>query len=113
MHIYQVLQSVYGILMTLEVRDAVDPMSTLKFWTDPGSSNSEVAQYVRIPFLIPFALRLSTYSCSRSPVSPPETVFGICGRFLNPPEERSETGFFYFRNGYWNTVAASFLYSII
>lgn len=48
MHIYEVLQSVYGILMTLEVRDAVDPMSTLKFWTDPESSQREVAQYVSI-----------------------------------------------------------------
>lgn len=46
MHIYEVLQSVYGILMTLEVRDAVDPMSTLKFWTDPESSQREIAQYV-------------------------------------------------------------------
>lgn len=32
--------------MTLEVRDAVDPLSTLKFWTDPESSKKEVVQYV-------------------------------------------------------------------
>lgn len=50
MHIYEVLQNVYGILMTLEVRDAVDPMSTLKFWTDPESSKNEVTEYVCIPF---------------------------------------------------------------
>lgn len=49
MHIYEVLQSVYGILMTLEVRDAVDPLSTLKFWTDPESSKKEVVQYVCLP----------------------------------------------------------------
>lgn len=85
MHIYEVLQSVYGILMTLEVRDAVDPLSTLKFWTDPESSKKEVVQYVCLPSPPRVVFwRVSTESCiTRSGVLPTWTVGGISAGFLN------------------------------
>ncbi|KAI9783680.1 MAG: hypothetical protein M1839_003528 [Geoglossum umbratile] len=47
MHAYQVLQHVYGLLMALESRDAIDLLSTLKFWTDPESGRREVAKYIQ------------------------------------------------------------------
>lgn len=84
MHIYEVLQSVYGILMTLEVRDAVDPLSTLKFWTDPESSKKEVVQYVCLPSPRVVFWRVSTESrITRSGVLPTGTVSGISAGFLN------------------------------
>jgi ubiquitin-protein ligase len=45
--IYQVIQQLWGILMSLEARDAIDPLFTLKFWTDPESGRREVKQYVQ------------------------------------------------------------------
>ncbi|KAG9237468.1 hypothetical protein BJ875DRAFT_395206 [Amylocarpus encephaloides] len=50
--VYQVLQQVYGILMALEARDAVDPLAALKFWCDKASGNKQVMEYVK-----QFALR--------------------------------------------------------
>lgn len=47
MHIFQVIQQLWGILMSLEARDAIDPLFTLKFWTDPESGRREVKQYVQ------------------------------------------------------------------
>jgi hypothetical protein len=45
--VYQVIQQLWGILMSLEARDAIDPLFTLKFWTDPESGRREVKQYVQ------------------------------------------------------------------
>lgn len=44
--IYQVLQQLYGILMSLEARDAVDPLSALRFWSDEQEGKREVENYV-------------------------------------------------------------------
>jgi len=45
--LYEVLQHIWGLLMSIESRDAVDPFFTLKFWTDHQSGISEVQQYIR------------------------------------------------------------------
>ncbi|KAF2458410.1 ubiquitin-conjugating enzyme/RWD-like protein [Lineolata rhizophorae] len=45
-HIYDVLQHVYGLLMSPETDDAVDEMATLKFWTDRATADAEIAKYV-------------------------------------------------------------------
>jgi len=46
-HVYEVLQQVFGIFMSLESRDAIDPLFTLTFWTDPASGRREVERYVQ------------------------------------------------------------------
>ncbi|PMD22611.1 hypothetical protein NA56DRAFT_644802 [Hyaloscypha hepaticicola] len=43
---YQVLQHLYGILMSLEARDAVDPLAALRFWSDEQEGIREVENYV-------------------------------------------------------------------
>ncbi|KAI9832221.1 MAG: hypothetical protein M1826_002225 [Phylliscum demangeonii] len=45
-HVYEVLQQIYGILMSLETHDAIDPFLTLQYWTDAEAIRSEVEQYV-------------------------------------------------------------------
>ncbi|KAF8244058.1 hypothetical protein K440DRAFT_588903 [Wilcoxina mikolae CBS 423.85] len=44
---YKLLQHIWGMLMLLETRDAIDPLFTLKFWTDPESGAREVKQYIQ------------------------------------------------------------------
>ncbi|EPE30278.1 UBC-like protein [Glarea lozoyensis ATCC 20868] len=44
--VYQVLQQVYGILMAQEARDAIDPLSSLRFWSDPDQGRKDVREYV-------------------------------------------------------------------
>ncbi|KAL1953648.1 hypothetical protein VTO42DRAFT_2397 [Malbranchea cinnamomea] len=44
--VFQVLQHLYGILMSIEARDAVDPLSSLRFWTDPKQGRKEVKRYI-------------------------------------------------------------------
>ncbi|KAF2462058.1 hypothetical protein BDY21DRAFT_330369 [Lineolata rhizophorae] len=43
---YQVLQHTWGILMTFEIRDAVDPLFTVQTWTKPASARVEIGQYI-------------------------------------------------------------------
>lgn len=35
-----------------KARDAVDPLSTMKFWTDPVQGRREVEQYVCVPTVL-------------------------------------------------------------
>ncbi|KAL5320182.1 hypothetical protein ACEPPN_010983 [Leptodophora sp. 'Broadleaf-Isolate-01'] len=44
--VYQVLQQLYGIMMSLEARDAVDPLSALRFWSDPAEGQRMVENYI-------------------------------------------------------------------
>ncbi|MCJ1478391.1 hypothetical protein MMC13_007071 [Lambiella insularis] len=45
--VYEVLQHVWSIFLSLEARDAVDPLFTLRFWTDPEGGKREVTEYIR------------------------------------------------------------------
>ncbi|KAF8536862.1 hypothetical protein BDD12DRAFT_849140 [Trichophaea hybrida] len=44
---HTLLQHVWGMLMTLEARDAVDPLFTLTFWTNPEAGALDVKRYIQ------------------------------------------------------------------
>ncbi|KAK4112678.1 UBC-like protein [Canariomyces notabilis] len=44
--IYEILMHIYGLLMTLESRDTIDPIAALKFYTDPEESQLQVRRYI-------------------------------------------------------------------
>ncbi|KAJ2905988.1 uncharacterized protein MKZ38_003471 [Zalerion maritima] len=42
-----ILDQIYGLLMTLESDSAVDPLSTLHFYTDPAEGRRQVQEYIQ------------------------------------------------------------------
>jgi len=45
-HVRNVLEQIYGILMSLESRDVVDPLATLTFYTNPVEGRRQVQEYI-------------------------------------------------------------------
>jgi hypothetical protein len=45
-HVYEVLQHIFGMLMSLESRDAIDELATLRFYEDPAEGRRLVSNYI-------------------------------------------------------------------
>jgi len=46
-HVYEVLQHMWSLLMSFEIRDAIEPMFTLKTWTAKESAHNDVSEYIK------------------------------------------------------------------
>ncbi|KAK3935915.1 hypothetical protein QBC46DRAFT_396303 [Diplogelasinospora grovesii] len=95
--VLEVLQQLYGILMSLEARDAIDPISTLKFYTDREAGEQLVRDYVsRFATRSRQQLRedivgddTSTIASTTSAVS--ETSSVVSGRTLTPSRSQAQS----------------------
>ncbi|RDL38800.1 Uncharacterized protein BP5553_03140 [Venustampulla echinocandica] len=81
--VYAVLQQLYGILMSFEARDAVDPLSALRFLSDEAGGRREVVNYVSIK--LHFDLAMCSFFAHIELFNPILTLDQKVSRFAQRP----------------------------